>query len=260
MKQLLCRKQIRKPSKKRTSVCTLRGSLVIETALSLPLFLFAILCVLYLFEIMATQTVIKSALHSAAKEIATEVVSMDFFIEERVEKKMIESIGEEALGRSLLIGGKEGLDCRKTRRYGQSTLMDVCVSYRLKIPFPIFEIPAIFKEERIRVKGWTGYEGTGFLNSLEETVYITQTGMVYHKDAHCTYLDLSIRSIERESAKAVYERCSRCLWEQEKEMVYVTDTGDHYHTTLGCAALKRMVYAVKLSEVYGRGGCSRCVK
>ena len=65
MKQLLHRKQIRNPSKKRTSVCTLQGSLSIEAALALPLFVFAMVCVLYLFEIMATQTVIKSALHSA---------------------------------------------------------------------------------------------------------------------------------------------------------------------------------------------------
>lgn len=260
LKQLLHRKQIRNPSKKRTSVCTLQGSLSIEAALALPLFVFAMVCVLYLFEIMATQTVIKSALHSAAKEIATQVSVMDFLVEERVEQKMIESIGEEALERSLLVGGRDGLDCSKTRRYGRSTLMDVCVSYQLKIPVLVFEIPAISKEELIRVKGWTGYEGAGFLHSLEETVYITQTGMVYHKDAHCTYLELSIRSVERESAKAVYEACSRCRWREEEEMVYVTDTGEHYHTTLECAALKRVVYAVKLSEVYGRGGCSRCVK
>lgn len=260
MKRLLHRKQIRNPSKKRTSVCILQGSLSIEAALALPLFVFAMVCVLYLFEIMATQTVIKSALHSVAKEIATQVSVMDLFIEERVEQKMIERIGEETLERSLLIGGREGLNCNKSRRYGQSTLMDVCVSYQLKIPLLLFEIPAISKEEWIRVKGWTGYEGAGFGYSLEETVYITPTGMVYHKDAHCTYLELSIRSMDKESAEAIYKTCSRCRWKEEGRTVYVTDTGEHYHTTLECAALKRVVYAVKLSEVYGRGGCSRCVE
>ncbi|MSR92821.1 hypothetical protein FYJ34_00650 [Clostridiaceae bacterium 68-1-5] len=31
----------------------------------------------------------------------------------------------------------------------------------------------------------------------EEVVYVTETGLVYHKDPNCTHLDLSIRQVEK---------------------------------------------------------------
>ncbi len=255
-----CFKQIRHTLKERASVCTSKGSLTVETALALPVFVFAVVCMIYLFETMATQTVVKAALHTAGREIAQEASVSTLLLSERLEQKVVDAIGMEELGRSLIVKGSAGIDCSGTKRYGTTTVLDLSVKYQLKIPVLLFEIPTISKEEKIRIKGWTGYEGKGFGNQKEGIVYITETGMVYHKDSDCTYLDLSIRSVEKMAVQDIYECCSRCKWQEEGEMVYVTDTGERYHTTLSCSALKRTVYAVKKSEVYGRGGCSRCVK
>lgn len=252
--------QIQNSSRERTSVCASKGSLTIETALALPVFVLAIVCTVYLFEIVATQMVVKASLHAAGKELAQEVSISSLLLSERLEQKMVNIIGAEKLEQSLIARGSQGIDCGNTRRYGATTVMELSVKYMLKIPLLLFEIPVIAREEKMRIKGWTGYEGHGFFEHGEDMVYITETGMVYHKDAECTYLDLSIRSVKKEIVSTRYERCERCGWRQEGERVYVTDTGEHYHTTLSCPSLRRTVYMVKISEVYGRGGCQRCVR
>jgi len=116
---------------------------------------------------------------------------------------------------------------------------------------------------KMKIKTWTGYEKSGFGTSEDETVYVTATGMVYHRDYHCTYLDLSIHMVSKEELEGLrndsggkYYPCEHCGggWGG----VYITDSGDRYHGSLSCSALKRTVYAVPLSEAAGKGACSKC--
>ena len=115
------------------------------------------------------------------------------------------------------------------------------------------------------MKGWTGYERAGFLAEDEETVYITETGMVYHRDYHCNYLELSARMVPaeivedlRNESQGKYYPCERCAHKGAGSGVYITDYGDRYHTSLSCSGLKRTIYAVPLSEAVGKGACSKC--
>lgn len=57
----------------------------------------------------------------------------------------------------------------------------------------------------------------GFGKEEDETVYVTETGLVYHKDYHCTYLDLSIRMVQgkeisglRNESGGRYYACEHC--------------------------------------------------
>ena len=251
-------------SRERASVCASAGSITLETAMAAPIFFFGILCCIYLFEIMATRTVLKAALHTAGKEMAKEAgiygSASAILMPDRLEKKVAEAVGKERLANSLIADGSAGLDCSASKCYGATTIMELSVRYRIRIPVPIFSLSLPKQEERIRIKGWSGYEGNGFISGNEEIVYITATGIVYHKDPECTHLDLSVRAVEKQVGISSYDPCRRCGGRPLGEMVYITDTGDCYHTTLTCSGLKRSVYAVKKSEVYGRGGCARCVK
>ena len=135
------------------------------------------------------------------------------------------------------------------------------MKYQMEIPVLIFKIPIISRKEKLRIKGWTGYEGTGFDSGVKDVVYITDTGLVYHATPTCKYLDLSIRRVDYDEAKKQYGICSLCKKEGRSEKkVYITTYGSGYHTSLNCSGLKRTVYAVKKSEIYGRGGCSKCVR
>ena len=140
----------------------------------------------------------------------------------------------------------------------------ITASYQVRIPIPIFSLPLIEYEETMRIKGCTGYEKGGFGKEEDETVYVTETGLVYHKDYHCTYLDLSIRMVQgkeisglRNESGGRYYACEHCGGKGGGP-AYITDYGDRYHSSLSCSGLKRTVYAVPLSEVIGKGACSKC--
>lgn len=251
---------------KRTSSFTSDGSVTIETALVAPIFFLAVLSLVYLLEIMSVQTVMKSALQSAAKEVAEETYGNTVDIARSLEKRIVQQAGEDWLNESIICGGAGGIDCRESKAWGNTGIMDLSMKYKVEIPVLMFRIPAVTLKESVRVKGWNGYAGNGFGNQEEETVYITDTGIVYHKDAECTYLELSIKAVSSSQIKNLrnesggkYYACESCM-KKEKPNVYITDTGNRYHSSLSCSRLKRTVYAVPLSEVYGRGGCKRCVK
>lgn len=253
---------------KRASSFASEGSVTVEAALVVPVFFLAVLSLVYLLEIMSVQTVMKSALHCAAKEMAEEAYVNPMVIREKVEKHIVDHVGEKWLDQSIIFGGSNGIDCRKSKAWGNTGITDLSLTYKVEIPIMMFRIPAITQEEYVRVKGWNGYAGNGFGNQNDETVYITDTGIVYHKDPDCTYLELSIKSVHKSDVEQLrnedggkYYPCESCMRKGfGKENVYITDTGNRYHSSLSCSRLKRTVYAVTLSEVYGRGGCKRCVK
>ena len=90
--------------------------------------------------------------------------------------------------------------------------------------------------------------------------------LVYHRDYHCTHLELSIHMVLQSEIESLrnegggkYHPCQHCI-KGAGGGVYITDTGDRYHSSLSCSGLKRTIYAVPLSEVAGKGACSRCGK
>lgn len=252
----------------RTSAFTLKGSLTLEAALVVPIFFFSMLCMVYLFEMIAIQTAVETALHSVGKEIAKEAYVSPIISPHGIKQHLIQNIGEDRLERSMVSGGVNGLDCNASTSNWNTGEIQLVVRYQLELPILMFRIPAVSREETLRVKGWTGYvSGSGNLSS-EEVVYITDYGLVYHKDMYCTYLELSIQAVRveeiedlRNQSGGKYDACSSCGKEMcEAGVVYLTAYGDRYHSSLDCSKIKRNIYAVPLEEVYGLGGCSKCTK
>lgn len=262
-------KHISNPNIERaSSFASSKGSLTIEAALAAPIFFLAVVCLVFLLEMISVQTVVKSALHHTAKEMAKEAYLTPFILKNKMKQEIISVIGEERLDRSIIYGGSNGLECSNSRMYGKTAIMELSVQYHFKIPVLIFDIPVGTKEETVRVKGWTGYEKGGFGESDEKIVYVTEHGVVYHDDPECTYLDLSIQAVGnaeiekiRNESGGKYYPCEFCMRKgSAANVVFITDFGNRYHKSLTCSGLKRTVYAVELKDVYGRGGCSKCVK
>ncbi len=244
-----------------------KGSITLEAAAVISIFFLGIICLTYLFEIMVLQTTIANGLHAVGKELAVESYANPIFIPSQIEKKLIEEIGSHRLDNSIVAGGSAGLDCDESKKYRNTSIMDLSVSYQVEIPILMFRIPLLRQEEVLRIKGWTGYEGNGGAGTQEDTVYITEHGLVYHNDRDCTYLDLSVKTAApdkvadlRNESGGRYYACTYCGGKSEKQLVYITSYGTRYHSTLDCSRIKRKVYEIPRKQAYGIGGCSKCVK
>lgn len=241
-----------------------KGSMTVEAALAVPFFFFAVISLLYLMEIMAVQTAVRAGLQAAGKQAAQEAYLMPAVTSSSVESDMVQAIGAERLERSIVEGGSGGLNCRGSYLSVSTGIGELKVRYKIRLPLPMFGVPPVSYEDSMRIKGWTGYEKGGFGSEDDEIVYVTETGIVYHKDYHCTHLDLSIRMVSASEAAGLrnesggkYHACEKCGG-QSAGSVYITDTGTRYHSSLSCSGLKRTVYAVPISEAAGKGACHKC--
>ena len=243
---------------------TLCGSVTVEAVICLPLFLYAAICLIWMLELRTIQIRVRCALQEAGKELAIELSEVPILLPSNLEGKIVKIIGEDRIADSPISGG---INCEKSFAWPNTGVMELKAEYKVKLPVPFFRIPELKYEESMRIKIWNGYSSGGFgdgISSMEEIVYVTETGIVYHRDYHCNYLDLSIRQVSAESVEQLrnesggkYKACVICGG-HDSYQYYITDYGDKYHSSLSCMGLKRKVYAVPVSEVKGKGVCSKC--
>lgn len=256
-------------AKKRASICTsVSGSVTIEAALAVPLFFFALIAILYLLEIMAVQCSINVGMHYAIEQLVEEVGTSYYVSDSEIEELIVEGVGAEKLENSIIVGGSSGLDCSESSVSALNGIVELSVCYEVELPVPKFGFPSMNFQETMVAKGWTGYV-EGVVAQSDEIVYITDNASVYHVDYNCTYLQLSISSTTyaaldnlRNAYGGIYGACAICVdstkeW-SDNEGVYITENGDCYHSTLSCSGLTRTIHAVSITEVIGKGVCSRC--
>ena len=258
------KRMVRKSSIKRNVSGSVKGSITLEAAIAIPILFLAVVTLLYLFEIMAIQTAVRSVLQYAGKIAVQEAYLTKMVQSSSIEQNVVKAIGEERLARSIIEGGSSGIHCDKSQISPRTGIGILRASYDVRIPIPIFRIRPMKYEIRMKIKAWVGYEKEGFGNERDAIVYVTETGLVYHKDYHCSHLELSIHMVssselsdKRNESGGKYYPCRQCHASGSGN-VYITDTGDNYHASLSCSGLKRTVYAVPVSEVVGKGACSRC--
>lgn len=254
---------------KRTSFCfpknNRKGSVTIEAALVLPCFFFGVLCLIYLLEIISIQLNIRAGMEEASKLLSEDMSVVSYLSTNSIEETILECINEEKLNNSIVVDGSSGLDCSKSSVSLTSGIVELEVEYSVQLPVPTFTHLSLSFEEKLMFKGWTGYTEVGSIVS-DDVVYITDNASVYHTDYDCTYLQLSISAIGIEAVDearniegGTYDMCEKCGNSNTNSgVVYITESGESYHTTLGCSGLKRTIYAVPISEVIGKGACSRC--
>lgn len=265
------KKDCRKECRERMSLsASYKGSLTVEAACVLPVFLYAALAFLNFFQIVSTAGRVAEGLQDAGKQIAVYAYAKEEAVGDEktqaagivsllyAKNRIHQAVGQEApaisLMRSSVLEGDEMIDLVAEYRF------------RWKIPFPaLSDIPVL---QRARIRAWTGRSGTGDGSGKEKndtTVYVTVNGSVYHKSRECTHIRLSVHSASKNQISGLrnvdggkYYPCETCGGNGSK--VYITETGNRYHSSVTCSGLKRGVIAVPLSQVEEWKPCSRCGK
>ena len=135
----------------------IKGSVTVESALTIPLFLFAIMCLVYLLEIQAIRFSIGTAAHGAAKIAAEDAAIHSFFNPVKFQADLVNLAEAERLDRSIISGGSSGIRCWATYYDSNDEVLHIKVSYKLQLPFPEYTGIRLKQEHEFQVKAWTGY-------------------------------------------------------------------------------------------------------
>lgn len=252
-----------------TPPCTsVKAGFTLEAAITLPIFVGFMVCIMFFFRIVQIQTKVEQALYNTSREVAayacleksysqvanptTELVlAKTIFVKQlQAEPELMKFISGKAIGVSLLTSELEG------------NYVELCAVYRVRLPMYLLGIHDVSMQQKVRTRKWTGYQ---LAEESGDMVYITPTGKVYHLTQNCPYLDLSIHTasiteinVLRNNNGGKYKSCILC--HGTGSMVYITDYGTKYHTDIACSALKRTVYRIEKTAVAERRACGKCGK
>lgn len=258
-----------------------RGSMTLEAALALPLFLFAVLNILFAVNIIGTQSRVNAALHQTGNKMAFAGYACHGAGDKLPDKlvgvaltegyargQVVDYVGRSYLEKSCVVGGAGGISFVGSSVMGEGDIIDLRLSYRVRPLINLMGFKGFFVCQRYYGKAWTGYDAAGSVSDVnreDPMVYITKTGTVYHLDRNCTYLNPRVEAVSvdgaehrRNASGSRYGSCGSCSSSATGREVYITYYGNHYHENLNCPGLKRTIYTVPLSEADARGRCSKC--
>ena len=220
----------------RSAADPLSGSLTIEAAMVLPLFLFAIITLLSVMDALTAHINTQMKLYDTARCAAVYGYGIDAVTDGRqgdwIRLKLVYPAGRN-------MGG-----------FGHKLILENHVNIHI-------------------FNGWSGDYVAGYEKD-EEYVYITDDGEVFHRRRDCKYLNVSVRAVSGGSVSSLrnddgsrFHICPVCGKGYNKadissRQVFVTDWGNRYHMSLSCSGLKRSIKVVPISQAGGRRPCSGC--
>lgn len=263
-----------------------KGSMTIEAALALPLFLFAMVMLMTLFSVMNRQRQVQAALESVCEDISKFAYAAyeiergemkikppgeefySFFEEGRVERAAMEAYAQIKLRGKLKETEISGLSLRESSFMEDGEMIHIRAAYEIKLPFPLFRMSNIAMVSSSSRRAWIGRDGGWLKESGEEAeediVYVGKGGSRYHKSRTCHYIYNQLTGVSkseidryRNTDGGKYHPCARC-GNTESQTVYIMPSGSSFHSTASCSAIASYVRAVKKSEAAHLGACSYC--
>ena len=260
----------------------LKGSLTVEAAFALPIFLFFILQIMSVINMISMQSRLNAALHQTGNQMAfagyayektvggvlPEGIASVALTAFYAGNQIIDYAGRDYLDKSCMKNGAAGLSFAGTSIMEHNDMIEICISYQIEPLFPIMGFSSFSASQCYYGRAWTGYDVENGISDLTEEdpmVYVTETGTVYHTNRNCTYLNPSIEAVSmadidssRNGSGGKYYACEICGSTKAEGSVYITSQGNSYHCTMNCSGLKRTIYTIPLSQTNGRGKCSKC--
>ncbi|MCD8325554.1 MAG: pilus assembly protein [Lachnospiraceae bacterium] len=262
-----------------------KGSVSVEAALVLPIFIICIPGLLSVLNYLRVYGSILSELKAMGEPLTVYGYALELTQEEAdstedsgILEYLIQSLvfsegylstafqlqWEDAVGQDTVVNGVSGVSFLGSVLDTDEKEIYIQAHYQVQALLP-FNALQCDMSNYYYSKLWTGYEEEA---SSEEMVYVTAGSEVYHLTDSCSYLRLTVKTISaaqldsaRNSSGSRYHSCSLCGSNTAiGGIYYVTSSGDCYHTSSECSGLKRTVYQIPLSQVGDKRPCSRCGK
>lgn len=225
------------------------GSITVEASLILPVYIFSIMALIYILQIILIQNNIHSAMIQSGEFLSRYAYVYDYiqnygeeensinkenidyeksiphitkilFLQSRLE----EYLNEDLINHSCIVGGTKGIIMAGSSILENNDRIELKTSYVIKVPFSFLGLSMIKKEQYLNIRGFTGYkpvldhQETDIGELEDKIVYITRTGMVYHLNEACTHIRLDIKEIqakdiegERNENGGKYYPCESCM-------------------------------------------------
>ena len=280
---------IMRPSVKRVLSSAFRikkeGSLTIEAAMALPLFIFFMILMMMPMEIMNIDRQVQTALEGVGEDLSQYAYLLQRGKEDKpestskmtgIQKEILTSLAGEGV---LFYARKrvedkvdmrriEGISFSRSSVLRDDKTIDLIMNYQVKLPFSVFGLKSVPMTARSTRRAWIGKEGGKGEQGMEseEIVYVGKGSTRYHMVRTCHYLYNDLKSVSRDEvvnmrnlSGSTYKPCSRCQPKKEGDgPVYIMPSGEKYHTDQNCSSIISYASAVSLETVRHLGACSYC--
>lgn len=238
-----------------------KGSLTVEAAFVLPVFLFAMLVFLYFMRMVQGYERIQEGLTMTARGASQYGI---------LEKKRFYKYIEKTKGSFRYIeGGRQGISLQGSVIIPETEQIIVKAEYRVHFPIPFFTGEGIVIRQIAKSRVFSGVTEwkKGAAAGEEPMVYVTKYGEVYHQYRSCSFLNPSIQMVwekevlrKRNKNGGKYYPCESCIRTKEamKSALYITEEGERFHSSPGCKGLNRTIREIPLSEAAGLRRCGKC--
>ena len=238
-----------------------------EATLLLPCFLFLMLGLYSVIDMLCLQATTTWYLHQIGNEISAYGHFSEKMVGEHLKGEVFEEIGDWGLGH-LYVRNKvcdvvtfpDKVWITSASLFGDGEV-ELVLTYNYPLVFPVGKTKEIWLQSKYYSYAW----GYGESARAEELVYITKNGEVYHLYSDCSHLKLSITQMPRDCLQDVMKLygktlvpCTVCNGDEGNE-VYITLEQGRYHCKEQCGSLKREISKKELAwarEKYVL--CQRC--
>jgi len=226
--QIFLKKVNNMPNNKRMY---LSASSTVEASFVIPLFIYAIMTVTYLIQIIGLQIKVQQVLYNESRKMAKYIYAYEMIkgettsenqkkdlikadessdkdesymliLENGVEVGIAQTIfiselGIEYIENAHIVGGVAGFNMMNSKIMSKNNMINLVVTYTVRNPFDIFGIGIMTFTQSASTNAWLGDtynidKSENASNTDDTIVYITPSGSVYHTNRNCSYLILSI--------------------------------------------------------------------
>ena len=270
----------------------LGGSITVEAAFVLPLFVFAMITLIYFFNLIYIQTTMQIHLENTAKIISSSTcittsadVNLNDDENSLLEKVVIDAAGTIAINslfltddirnfadNSLIVNGSEGLYFLGSDVTNPDYPLDIKLSYNVRMPFIPEDVFTFKLRHRCYFKAFNGKELKNNLPLGNSHVYVAKNGEVFHQNRFCSHLERFTFLKNEAELKKEYPNIKICSFCKQNNnlfscpqlngisYVYVTAEYDAYHISETCPSLQRFVTILDYEEAKKYyTPCNRCI-